>query len=112
MKLDEISIVVRLVYRVKAVELDVSPGQVEELFRISRSLHRIAEQDCNVGLSDREQKRETRLMKRANAVAAELGATAYFQGDPRGAALYLIFPGDVPEGRSPREFYTNGIAIY
>lgn len=36
----------------------------------------------------------------------------YIQTDPRGASLYILKPGDIPEGRSKDEFYTNGIALY
>jgi hypothetical protein len=36
----------------------------------------------------------------------------YVQGDPRGAALYIIRPGDVPEGASVDSCYTRGICVY
>lgn len=35
----------------------------------------------------------------------------YIQGDPRGPALYILRPGDVPEGERDESFYTNGIAV-
>ena len=38
--------------------------------------------------------------------------TAYIQGDPRGAALYIIRPADVPEGQSADGFYNRGICVY
>lgn len=38
--------------------------------------------------------------------------TAYIQTDPRGAALYILRPGDVPEGKDPGAYYTRGICIY
>jgi hypothetical protein len=38
--------------------------------------------------------------------------SAYIQGDPRGAALYIIRPGDVPEGGSVESYYTRGICVY
>lgn len=37
---------------------------------------------------------------------------AYVQGDPRGAALYILRPGDVPEGAEPDGYYSRGICIY
>ena len=37
---------------------------------------------------------------------------AYIQGDPRGAALYILRPGDVPEGKSADGFYSRGICVY
>jgi hypothetical protein len=38
--------------------------------------------------------------------------TAYVQGDPRGAALYILRPGDVPEGKDADAYYNRGIAVY
>jgi hypothetical protein len=38
--------------------------------------------------------------------------SAYIQGDPRGAALYIIRPGDVPEGADVNSYYTRGICVY
>lgn len=37
---------------------------------------------------------------------------AYVQGDPRGAALYILNPGDVPEGKDVDGYYSRGIAVY
>lgn len=36
----------------------------------------------------------------------------YIQRDPRGAALYLLRPGDVPDGADPAAYYTRGICVY
>lgn len=37
--------------------------------------------------------------------------TAYIQGDPRGAALYIIRPGDIPEGQTVDSCYSRGICV-
>ena len=37
---------------------------------------------------------------------------AYIQTDPRGAALYILRPGDVPQGQSVDAYYTRGICVY
>jgi len=37
--------------------------------------------------------------------------SSYIQGDPRGAALYILRPGDVPEGEDPCAYYSRGICI-
>ena len=37
---------------------------------------------------------------------------SYIQGDPRGAALYILRPDDVPEGQSPDSYYSRGICVY
>lgn len=36
----------------------------------------------------------------------------YLQTDPRGASLYIIRPGDVPEGKDIAAYYTRGICVY
>ena len=36
----------------------------------------------------------------------------YIQGDPRGAALYLIRPDDVPEGKNVESYYSRGVCVY
>lgn len=36
----------------------------------------------------------------------------YIQGDPRGASLYILRPGDVPEGEPDDAYYSHGIAVY
>jgi len=38
--------------------------------------------------------------------------SAYIQTDPRGAALYIIRPGDVPEGGNVDAYYSRGICVY
>ena len=38
--------------------------------------------------------------------------TAYLQTDPRGACLYIIRPGDVPEGADVSAYYNRGICVY
>ena len=40
------------------------------------------------------------------------GLSAYIQTDPRGAALYIIRPGDVPEGSIVDSCYSRGICVY
>lgn len=37
---------------------------------------------------------------------------AYIQTDPRGAALYILRPGDVPEGKAAESYYTRGVCVY
>lgn len=37
--------------------------------------------------------------------------TFYHQTDPRGCALYIIRPGDVPEGEDVSAYYSRGIAV-
>lgn len=37
---------------------------------------------------------------------------AYVQTDPRGCALYILRPGDVPAGADVSSYYSRGIAVY
>ena len=56
--------------------------------------------------------RETAALKCAREIASSHGLTVYHQADPRGAALYVIRPGDVPEGADVDGYYSRGIAVY
>lgn len=57
--------------------------------------------------------RETGALKRLAAIMARYPQlSAYVQGDPRGAALYILRPGDVPEGGQADAYYSRGIAVY
>lgn len=40
------------------------------------------------------------------------GLRFYVQGDPRGAALYILRPGDIPEGQTADSCYSRGICVY
>ena len=41
-----------------------------------------------------------------------LSVASYIQTDPRGAALYILRPGDVPQGQDPSAYYSRGICVY
>jgi hypothetical protein len=57
--------------------------------------------------------RETGARKRLASLMTRYPAlSAYIQGDPRGAALYILRPGDVPAGADADAYYSRGIAVY
>lgn len=57
--------------------------------------------------------REKGAQKRLNAIMARYPTlTAYIQGDCRGASLYILRRGDVPEGAEVDSYYSRGIAVY
>jgi len=57
--------------------------------------------------------REKGAKKRLAAILARYpGFRSYIQGDPRGAALYILRPDDLPMGRDIDCTYSNGIAVY
>ncbi len=66
-----------------------------------------------VGRRYRVPDRETGARKRLAAIMAKHSEmTAYVQGDPRGAALYILRPGDVPADGAAESYYTRGICVY
>ena len=57
--------------------------------------------------------RETGALKRLKAIMSRYPQLAYYvQGDPRGCALYVLRPSDVPEGSSLDSCYSRGVAVY
>ena len=108
------------------------------LRRIAMTLHRWHEMECNgdverenddgtgkqafLGLSRQRggsaqyrrvryaiADRETGALKRLDKLMARYPTlSAYVQGDPRGAALYILRPGDVPEGKEVDSYYSRG----
>lgn len=72
-------------------------------------------------ISDRERGALRRLAKiidarnaryPSKALGCNFEVTPYVQTDPRGCALYILRPGDVPEGKSVDAYYSRGIAVY
>ena len=74
---------------------------------------------CRYAVPDREAGAKKRL---AAILAARNGREfhtilptavfAYIQTDPRGAALYILRPGDVPAGEDADAYYNRGICVY
>jgi len=57
--------------------------------------------------------RENGAIKRLNAIMQSVPTLSYFlQTDPRGCALYILRPCDIPEGKKAESYYSNGIAVY
>jgi len=104
------------------------------LRRISMTLHRWFEHECNGAIQRdgergdglpfwhstfdgrklyRAPDRERGALKRLEAIMARYpGLTSYIQGDPRGCPLYILRPGDVPEGKEADSYYNRGVAVY
>jgi hypothetical protein len=60
---------------------------------IARRLHTMSETACNYGLSDAQEKSYDKLIEKAEKLAKDdLNTTIVFNGDPRGAPLYLVVP--------------------
>lgn len=57
--------------------------------------------------------REAGALKRLTAIMARYPQLGFYvQGDPRGAPLYILRPGDIPAGEPAESFYNRGIAVY
>ena len=57
--------------------------------------------------------RNTRVWGASSAPAVrDIAVKPYIQTDPRGAALYILRPGDVPDGKSADSYYSRGICVY
>lgn len=104
--------------------------ELSTLLRAEKTLHSWAEHECN-GVIQRDEvtgkpywycsysgkrryatsDRETGALKRVAALCQAHGVAFYHQTDPRGCALYLIRPEDVPEGAEVASYYTRGIAL-
>lgn len=107
--------------------LGVSDEAQAALRRISMTLHRWHELECNGDVQRDETTgrtyavntrtgrryptpdRETGALKRLAVLAALI---LYVQGDPRGAALYVVRRSDVPEGGNVAAYYSRGVAVY
>ena len=124
--------------------LGFTAAEVESLRRISNTLRRWHEMECNgdvqrdettgqcyaqyggagpfltVKCADREagaKKRLAAILERRNSgilfdSAWPRKVSAYIQTDPRGAALYILRPGDVPAGKDAGAYYDRGICVY
>ena len=77
----------------------------DELRRIAKTLHRLDENACNYGLTERQETRKINLLKRAEEIGKEIGLYPYHQGDPRGCSLYMV------EDAHHDADYTQGDAI-
>lgn len=115
------------------LNLGISYKDAVALRRISMTLHRWHELECgdDNGCIERDEKtgkaywlnsysmrrspirdRETGALKRLRAIMDKYAPLSYYvQTDPRGAALYLLRPGDVPQGEDVRAYYNRGIVI-
>lgn len=105
-----------------------------ELRRIAMTLHNWHEQECGTdrGAIERDEKtgkpiwrnaigthsytipdREAGALKRLGKIMARYPSLKpYVQGDPRGASLYILRPGDVLEGYTADACYSRGLAVY
>lgn len=116
------------------IALGLTNDDAKALRRIAMQLHRWHELECGIdgGGVERDQEtgkcfwyssytgrrtptadRETGALKRLAALMSRYAPLAYYvQGDPRGAAVYVLRPGDVPDGKEVDSYYSRGVAVY
>ena len=107
--------------------------EVETLRLAQLTLHRWSERECNGEVEiDEETDKAYSVYYRNNGEAIKHripnsdkgarervekiiknheGYQAYFQGDPRGCALYILRPSDLKEGQEVDSYYSRGIAV-
>lgn len=112
----------------------ISLHDAEALRRVAMTLHRWNEMECGTdnGCIERDETTgipywlNSNTMRRFKVADREKGAqkrlakimkaypdfTAYEQGDPRGASLYLVHKRYLEGGKDIGSYYTNGIAVY
>ncbi len=121
-------------YMLKALESEgVTYQDAQALRRISMTLQRWHEMECgcdrgaierdeetgipywyNPGVSTRYRIRdlESGALKRLDTIMARYPhLTCYIQGDPRGAALYILRMQDIIEELDAASYYNRGIAV-
>ena len=108
--------------------------ECNQLRRISMTLHSWFDRECGTGYGciERDEKTgkpvwtqsangrqypirdmEKGAMKRLAGIMARYPTLKpYVQSDPRGAALYILRPGDVPEGCQADGYYSRGICVW
>ena len=112
--------------------LGITDADAASLVRASATLSTWAEHECNGAIQRdgddgegvpywyntntgrricRTSDREKGALKRARSIAQKYGMEIYHQGDPRGVAVYLLRPGDVPAGAAAGSYYTRGVAV-
>jgi len=114
--------------------LGISNDDAWALRRISMTLHRWSELECGTdnGCIERDEEtgktywlnsmsgrryptpdRETGALKRLKTIMMRYPQLeSYVQGDPRGAALFILRESDIPEGRTLDSCYSQGVAVY
>lgn len=101
------------------LECGTDNGCVERDEQTGRTFWRSAHNSNRYPMADREtgaHKRLAGILQDRNARSLPLQSPeklqSYIQGDPRGAALYILRPGDVPAGADAGSYYSRGICVY
>ena len=118
--------------------LGFTAEEVKKLRKISNTLRRWFERECgnDCGVIERDEEtgkpflrnyhgnrfaiadlergamnRLAKIMEARNS-RESVPLLHYIQTDPRGAALYILRPGDVPDGKDADAYYSRGICVF
>jgi len=114
------------------LSLGFTADEAAALRRISLTLRRWHELECGTdgGVIERNEStgkpywltdfgrrspvadREAGALRRLQKIMEGRPLSYFVQTDPRGAALYILRPGDVPDGLSVESCYTRGVCVY
>lgn len=67
-------------------------SEVEKMLQLARGMQRLATEECNRQLTEREQARQERLKLAVHAMAKSWGIVAHVGDDPRGYCIKLMLP--------------------
>jgi len=70
-------------------KFDLSFQSAHWLQALARSLHKSYENECNYGLTERQEKRERKLWRQVEAIAEANNLYVQEQGDPRGWPIII-----------------------
>lgn len=118
----------------RLVNAGISEDDAWALRRIAMTLHRWGELECGTdrGCIERDERTgkplwrysdgrsggyvrdmERGALNRLEDIMKRYPTLLYYpQTDPRGASLYVIRPGDVPDGGDINAYYDRGIAVF
>lgn len=102
-------------HRWHELECGTDRGAIERDETTGKTYWLDARHDMRWPTPDREtgaRKRLAKIMAHYDGTEGRMSFHAYIQGDPRGCALYIIRPGDVPLGGHVESYYNRGIAVY
>ncbi len=88
---------------IEAIRPHQAAALAQHLVSRAEQLHKLAEHDCNHGLSEAQERREEKLRGEVVEIASVGGFGVEFQGDPRGCVVRLTDPTNEQNGD-----YTGG----
>ena len=74
------------------INIDDLTEILNKLWNCEMKLKRLAEDDCNRGLTDKEIKERFKIEEEVKEMINQLGFSGYINNDPRGLAIRIILP--------------------